>query len=124
MKTEGSAAAAAVSSSQIDGNGNGGQGGSGGGYGRGGVWAWPHFTTLPLGDHIAYFLVHSLANSSYFILSVLYIRAISGTKGSSGLGSQSSEQMDRSTLEIVKAGLHWLLRMSKHIEPLLLIFGW
>ena len=28
------------------------------------------------------------------------------------------------TLEIVKAGLHCSLRMSRHILPLLLIFGW
>lgn len=113
----------------VAGSGSGGGGGvfGGGGsgdYGRGRVWVCPHSTTLPPGDHIAYFLVHSLANSSYLTLSVLYIRAISGTNGSSGFGSQSSEQMDRSTLEIVKAGLHWLLRISKHIEPLLLIFGW
>lgn len=47
--------------------------------------------------HIAYFLVHSLANSLYFSRSVLYILAISGTKGSSGLGSQSNEQIDNKT---------------------------
>ena len=29
-----------------------------------------------------------------------------------------------STLEIVKAGLHCSLRMSRHMLPLLLIFGW
>lgn len=47
--------------------------------------------------HIAYFLVHSRANSLYFSRSVLYILAISGTKGSSGLGSQSNEQIDNKT---------------------------
>lgn len=35
-----------------------------------------------------------------------------------------SEQIERRTLDIVKAGLHWVLRMSKHIEPLLFMFGW
>jgi hypothetical protein len=38
-------------------------------------------------------------------LLLLYKCAISGTRGSSGLGSVSSEQMDSSTLLIVKAGL-------------------
>lgn len=47
--------------------------------------------------HIAYLRVHSLANSLYFSLSVLYILAISGTSGSSGFGSHSSEQMDNKT---------------------------
>ena len=47
--------------------------------------------------HIAYCLVHSVAVLQYCDLSDLYILAISGTKGSSGLGSVSSEQMDNST---------------------------
>jgi len=47
--------------------------------------------------HIAYFLVHSRASSLYFSRSVLYILAISGTRGSSGLGSQSREQIDNKT---------------------------
>lgn len=47
--------------------------------------------------HIAYFLVHSRANSLYFSRSVLYILAISGTSGSSGFGSQSREQIDNKT---------------------------
>jgi len=74
--------------------------------------------------HWAYFLVHSLAWSLYFFLSVLYRRAISGTRGSSGFGSVSSEQMDRRTFEMVRAGDHWLLRMSRQMLPLLLMFGW
>ena len=49
--------------------------------------------------HIAYFLVHSLATSLYFDKSVLYVRAMSGTKGSSGLGSFRSEQIDSNTVE-------------------------
>ena len=72
---------------------------------------------------MAYFLVHSRAVDSYLGRSVLYTWAISGTKGSSGLGSVSIEHMERSTakskygalivsreeispFEIVKAGLH------------------
>ena len=46
------------------------------------------------------------------------------TSGSSGLGSVNSEQMDRSTLEMVSAGLHWSLRISRQMEPLLLMLGW
>ena len=60
-----------------------------------GSFIWSHF--IDKRNHIAYFRVHSLAISLYFSRSVLYIRAISGTKGSSGLGSVSSEQMDRRT---------------------------
>ena len=47
--------------------------------------------------HSAYFFVHSFACSLYFFLSVLNILAISGTNGSSGFGSVSSEQMDNKT---------------------------
>ena len=114
--------------------------------------------------YIAYFLVHSLANSWYLDLSVLYslkmrdrkiidvcmkcdllwkVRhlAISGTRGSSGLGSQSKEQIESSTFEMVSAGDHWdlkcdvnkdrgqcipwfHLRMSRQIDPLELMLGW
>ena len=74
--------------------------------------------------YIAYFFVHSLANWLYFSLSVLKILAISGTKGSSGLGSQSREQTESKTLLIVKAGDHCDLKMSRQIEPLELMFGW
>ena len=57
-------------------------------------------------------------------LSVLKILAISGTNGSSGLGSQRREQTDSNTLLIVKAGDHCDLKMSRQIEPLELMFGW
>jgi len=73
---------------------------------------------------MAYFLVHSRANSLYLSRSVLYIRAISGTNGSSGFGSHSNEQIDRRTFEMVNAGDHWDRNMSRHIEPLELMFGW
>ena len=46
---------------------------------------------------MAYFWVHSRAVSLYFFLSVLYILATSGTRGSSGFGSVSSEQIDSNT---------------------------
>jgi len=74
--------------------------------------------------HIAYFLVHSLAHSLYLCGSVLYSLAISGTNGSSGLGSHRREQIDRSTFDTVSAGDHWDRRMSRHMAPLLLMFGW
>ena len=71
----------------------------------------------------------------------MYTWAISGTKGSSGFGSVSMEQIDSKTvlyqqgirlihktdvkpLEIVRAGLHWSLKMSKHMLPFELILGW
>ncbi len=52
------------------------------------------------------------------------MRAISGTSGSSGFGSHSSEHMDRRTLEMVSAGDHWDRNMSKQMLPLLFMFGW
>lgn len=56
-------------------------------------------------------------------LSVLNILAISGTSGSSGLGSHRREQMDKRTLEMVSAGDHWERKMSKQIDPFELMFG-
>lgn len=77
----------------------------------------------PPKNHIAYFLVHSRASSVYLSLSVLNILAISGTSGSSGFGSHSKEQMDSNTLEMVSAGDHCDLRMSRQMLPLELMFG-
>lgn len=148
---------------------------------------------------MAYFCVQLRADESYFTLSVLHMWAISGTSGSSGFGSVSSEHMESKTwknhsnkkgksewgiklwafgyskrnkliailsklekkkktrlwlkapvlvstrssiyrqlkrviammwafkyitLDIVSAGLHCSLSMSKHIFPLLFMFGW
>jgi len=74
--------------------------------------------------YMAYLWVQVLAVFSYLCRSVLYMCAISGTRGSSGFGSVSREQMDSNTLDIVSAGLHWSLRMSRQMLPLLLMFGW
>jgi hypothetical protein len=52
------------------------------------------------------------------------IFAISGTRGSDGLGSARSEHTERRSLEMVRAGLQASLRMSMHIPPLELMFGW
>ena len=49
------------------------------------------------GCYMAYLCVQSFASWLYRSLSVLYMRAISGTRGSSGFGSVSSEQMDSRT---------------------------
>lgn len=49
---------------------------------------------------------------------------MSGTRGSSGLGSVSSELIDSSTFETVRAGDQVSLRMSRQMEPLLLMLGW
>ena len=43
--------------------------------------------------------------------------AISGTSGSLGFGSVSSEEIERSTLEIVRAGLHWSCDIEGRTEP-------
>ena len=42
---------------------------------------------------------------------------MSGTSGSLGLGSVSSEQMERSTFDIVRAGDHWSFKISKQMPP-------
>jgi len=73
---------------------------------------------------MAYLEVHSRAVLSCRALSVFNNCAISGTSGSSGFGSVSKEQMDSKTLEIVRAGLHWSLRMSKQMPPLELMLQW
>lgn len=52
-------------------------------------------------DQMAYLRVHSRAVASYRGRSVLYTWAISGTKGSSGLGSVSIEQIESSTAKHV-----------------------
>lgn len=49
--------------------------------------------------HWAYLRVHSRAVASYFERSALYRLAISGTKGSSGLGSVNKELMERRTMK-------------------------
>lgn len=40
------------------------------------------------------------------------------------MGSVSREQMDRSTLDTVSAGLHWSFRMSRQMAPWELMLGW
>lgn len=52
---------------------------------------------------MAYFCVHSRAVRSYSSLFVLYMCAISGTRGSSGLGSVSMEQMESRTIPLLVA---------------------
>ena len=73
---------------------------------------------------MAYFFVHSLANWLYLCRSALNSLAISGTSGSSGLGSHNNEQMESKTLDTVSAGDHWDRRISRHILPLEFILGW
>ena len=55
---------------------------------------------------VAYFWTHSRAVWSCFALSFRYNWAISGTSGSFGFGSVSSDEMDSNTFEMVSAGLH------------------
>merc|ERR1712193_85767 len=73
--------------------------------------------------YIAYLPVHSRANFVYFSRSVLYTRAISGTRGSSGFGSVRREQIERRTLLIARAGDHCDLNMSRHMLPFEFMFG-
>ena len=51
---------------------------------------------------MAYRLVHSRALDLYLSGSCFSIRAISGTRGSSGLGSHNSEHIDSSTAKQTK----------------------
>lgn len=75
---------------------------------------------------IAYFWVQLRAVDSYLALSVLYICAISGTRGSSGFGSVRREHIDNSTckqdtLDLiferswVGGSYHWLELISHNI---------
>lgn len=66
----------------------------------------------------AYLETHSAATLSCLTWSDLRRLAISGSSGSSGLGSVSSEQMLSSTLLIVSAGDHCVFRMSRQMLPL------
>lgn len=55
------------------------------------------FYDIDVPSYEAYFFVQSCAVSVYFFLSVLKMRAISGTSGSSGFGSVSREHIDKRT---------------------------
>ena len=46
------------------------------------------------------------------------------TRGSLGLQSDSSEQMESSTLGVVSEGDHCCFRMSSEMQPDELMFGW
>lgn len=82
---------------------------------RGWRWWWAH--------HIAYFRVHSRASSLYFSRSVLYIRAISGTSGSSGFGSQSREQIDNNTARGERHRGRWvhIVDMNERMSNIILV---
>jgi hypothetical protein len=54
----------------------------------------------------------------YFVLSLLYKEAIEPSKGESGLGSVSKEDIDNNTFPIFKAGLQFDFNISRHIVPL------
>ena len=49
---------------------------------------------------------------------------MSTTNGSSGFASVSNEHMDNKILDIVKAGLQFSFKISKHISPSRLILQW
>lgn len=55
------------------------------------------WNVMSIVQNIAYFWVQLRPMDSYLFLSVLYMWAISGTRGSSGLGSVSSEHIDSKT---------------------------
>ena len=68
-------------------------------------------------------MVHSFAFSLYLSISSLYKWAMSGSSGSSGLGSVNKEQIDSRILVTVRAGDHAVFKISRHIPPCLLILG-
>ena len=49
---------------------------------------------------------------------------MSGTRGSSGLGSVRRELIERRTFETVRAGDHVSFRISRQMEPFALMLGW
>ena len=57
-------------------------------------------------------------------MSVWSSVAISGTKGSSGLGSVRRLDMESRSLLMVRAGLQLSFRISRHMPPLELILQW
>ena len=71
---------------------------------------------VPVHFPSACFAVHSRAVLSYFARSFSNIRAISGTNGSFGFGSVSSEQIESSTLLMVSAGDHCCFRISRPVS--------
>lgn len=73
------------------------------------------------GPYVAYRLVHCLAIRSCSALLVMYCVAMLPTRGSAGLQSVRSEQMERRTLEMVRAGLQLSFRISRQMTPWLLI---
>ena len=86
---------------------------------------WKHtWKSHPHKYYIAYLEVHSLAVLSCLALSVFRSWAMSGTSGSSGLGSVRREQILSNTLLMVRAGLHWSLRMSRQMPPFELMLQW
>ena len=74
---------------------------------------------------MAYLRVHARAVSSCLAGFVRRSCAISGTSGSLGFGSQSSELIDSNTFAIVSAGDHASgFRMSRQIVPFALMLQW
>lgn len=88
-----------------------------------GLWVVEEMSLL-MAIYVAYLFVHCLAILSCSVLLVRYCVAMLPTKGSAGLQSVSREQMDSSTLEMVRAGLQLSFRMSRQITPWLLILQW
>lgn len=72
----------------------------------------------------AYSSVQCFAVLSCCFLFLTYSVAIDGTSGSCGLGSVSNEESDSMTLNIERAGDHWLLRMSMQTAPRSEMFMW
>lgn len=79
---------------------------------------------VPVHFPSACFAVHSRAVLSYFARSFSNIRAISGTNGSFGFGSVSSEQIESSTLLMVSAGDHCCFRISRPVSIRMECAGW
>lgn len=65
---------------------------------------------------MAYFWVQLRAVVSYLARSVLYMWAISGTRGSSGLGSVSNEQIESNTWFVCKYNLVFTLWTKENCQ--------
>lgn len=72
---------------------------------------------------MAYFWVQERAVVSYLALSVLYMWAISGTKGSSGFGSVSREHIESNTCN-TPLWIKCTTLISIFVHPKIIPFSW
>ena len=76
---------------------------------------------IGISQFIPYLSVHSFAVLSCAFLSARKASAISGTRGSSGLGSSSKETSESKTFEIDSAGDQLSFKISRQMPPFALM---